>query len=159
MSKIDDFQKPVTIEQNTGGGNYPEEGWEEVTIKTAKYELVGQDEKLVLKLTFEDYAEHLNLSVWATFGRDGDEFIITQLFQQANAIVSIQNVPGKKPLIVLERDPMKLIGKKINVFFYKMWNYSSDNDKWYNSTRAYKYAPAIQLKTIQKYNSIYCKGC
>ena len=61
-------------------------GWKTVTVKTAKY---GDWEgKKFLDLTFESYPDTLNDRVYATTGKNGEEFAIGQVFRFANAGIS-----------------------------------------------------------------------
>tara|TARA_R100000656_G_C3940093_1_gene126565 strand:- start:285 stop:854 length:570 start_codon:yes stop_codon:yes gene_type:complete len=100
-------------------------GWHELTISSAKYDTwVSRDgkEKRVIDLNFEGYPEKRRLRMFAVNNKEtGEEFKIANLFRFANAgILGVLKDPtGKKPVIQYDDEAENLIGKRINVFFYK----------------------------------------
>ena len=100
-------------------------GWHELTISSAKYDTwTSKDgkEKRVIDLNFEGYPEKRRLRMFAVSNKEtGEEFKIANLFRFANAgILGVLKDPtGKKPVIQYDDEAENLVGKRINVFFYK----------------------------------------
>ena len=112
-----------TMTVPTGGGLYTE-GWHELKITKAEYGIWKgpKGEKRYIDLWFEKYPENSNLRVYEAKNKEtGEEFKIAKLFRYANAgIMDVLKDPtGKNPVIQYDDDASFLIGKSINVFFYK----------------------------------------
>ena len=126
-----------TMTVPTGGGLYTV-GWHELKITKAEYGIwksSGGDGKRYIDLWFEKYPDNSNLRIYETKNKTtGEEFKIAGLFRYANAgIMDVLKDPtGKKPVIQYDDEASGLIGKNINVYFYKETktgnNYTRMND-------------------------------
>ena len=100
-------------------------GWHELTINKAEDGMWTSQagvEKKYIELYFEGYPESMNLRMYEVFNKEThEEFKIANLFRYANAgILGVLKDPtGKKPVIQYDDEPINLVGKTINVFFYK----------------------------------------
>jgi len=106
-----------TISIGEVGSNY-DAGWHELTIRAAKYG--KHQDSAYLDVWFEDYPENFNMRTWAkTSDKNQEEWCIARLFRFANAgIVEALEEDGKKRA-TLNDDAEQLIGKKINILFFK----------------------------------------
>ena len=98
-------------------------GWKTVTVKNAKY---GDWEgKKFLDMTFDGYPDTLNARVYATVGKNGEEFAIGQVFRFANAGISggLDGTDGST-VLKIDDNPDNLKGKRLNAYFYKDGQYS-----------------------------------
>ena len=131
-------------------------GWKIVTVSGAEYG--DWNGTKYLDVTFEGYPETLNARVYAATGKNGEEFAIGQVFRFANAGISggLEG-PDGNVLMKLDDEPSNLIGKHVNVYFYKDGEYSrvlkqfaptvfhnevegfNDNDVTYWKEKAEKY--------------------
>ena len=100
-------------------------GWHEVTISKAEdgtwTSQAGVDKKYI-DLYFGEYSENMNVRIFEITNKEtGEEFKIANLFRYANAgILGVLKDPtGKKPVIQYDDEAENLIGKRLNVFFYK----------------------------------------
>ena len=93
-------------------------GWHELTIATAKYG--RSNDTPVLDITFEGYPDNFNMRTWAKHNdKTNEEWRIARLFRFANAgITEVLEEDGKKR-IALNDDADQLVGKKLNILFYK----------------------------------------
>ena len=93
-------------------------GWHELTVATAKYG--KSNDTPVLDITFEGYPDNFNMRTWAKHNeKTNEEWRIARLFRFANAgITEVLEEDGKKR-IALNDDADQLVGKKLNVLFYK----------------------------------------
>jgi hypothetical protein len=108
-----------TITIGEVGSNY-EAGWHELTIRTAKYG--KHDESPYIDVWFEDYPDNFNMRTWAKTSDNGEEWCVARLFRFANAgIVEALDEGGQKRA-TLNDDAEQLIGKKINILFFKELN-------------------------------------
>tara|TARA_Y100000310_G_scaffold263118_1_gene273115 strand:- start:63 stop:626 length:564 start_codon:yes stop_codon:yes gene_type:complete len=112
-----------TMPMSTGTGLY-NEGWHEVTIRTAVQSVwKGPDSsKTYIDLWFEDYADNMKLRVFETRNREtNEEFKLVNLFRYAMAgiIDKLDDPTGKKPILQYDDDVQNLVGTRINVFVYK----------------------------------------
>ena len=112
-----------TLTIKSGGGGGFTEGWNHVTISSAKY---GEWEgKKYIDVHFDGFPETLNMRVYAKEGKDGEEFAIGQMYRFANAgITSGLEGPDGTKVIKMDDSAEALIGKKMNVYFYKDGKYS-----------------------------------
>ena len=98
-------------------------GWKTVVIsgaKRGKYE--GGDGKKYLDVFFEGYPETIKLRVHQKFNKTTkEEFNISNLFRYANAGIeeASKTDDGSEVMVEINTDPVSLIGKKLNVYFYK----------------------------------------
>ena len=112
-----------TITIKAGGGGGFSEGWNQVTISSAKY---GEWEgKKFIDVHFEGYPETLNMRVYAKEGKNGEEFAIGNIFRFANAGISdgLEGADGNT-VVKLNDDAEELIGKQLNIYLYKDGKYS-----------------------------------
>jgi hypothetical protein len=145
-----------TITIKAGGGGGFSEGWNQVTISSAKY---GEWEgKKFIDVHFEGYPETLNMRVYAKKGKDGEEFAIGRLFRFANAGITeaLESDDGTK-VVKLNDSADELKGKGLNIYLYPDGEYKrilgqpaptvfensiekfNDNDVEYWKGRAEKY--------------------
>ena len=112
--------RTLTVKQSKGEfvDKFPP-GWHTLTISEAEYGEFNDSKYITFK--FAEYAEeNINCRIWAKSGKEGEEFAIGRLFRFANA--GIQNVSKSDEgdaIITIDDSPNQLIGKKINVYFYK----------------------------------------
>ena len=108
-----------TITIGEVGSNY-EAGWHELTIRTAKYG--KHDDSPYIDVWFEDYPDNFNMRTWAKTSENGEEWCIARLFRFANAgIVEALDEGGQKRA-TLNDDAEQLVGKRINILFFKEQN-------------------------------------
>ena len=105
------------------GGDFVDKfppGWHTLTIFKAEY---GDfQESRFIDLWFKEYEDTPKLScrVWAKKGKTGEEFAIGRLFRFANAgIQKVSKSDEGDAILTIDDSPSQLLGKKINVFFYK----------------------------------------
>ena len=113
--------RTLTVKQGKKGefvDKFPP-GWHTLTISEAEYGEFNGTKFISFK--FSEYADNnINCRIWAKSGENGEEFAIGRLFRFANA--GIQNVSKSAEgdaIITIDDSPSQLIGKKINVYFYK----------------------------------------
>ena len=112
-----------TMAVNSGGGKF-EDGWHELTITHAKYGVYkqGDNDKRYVTLNFDGYPDNMDLRIYEVVNKKtGEEFKVSNLFKYANAgIMGVLKDPtGKKPVIQYDDEAENLVGKRLNVFFYK----------------------------------------
>jgi hypothetical protein len=113
-----------TMSATSGGGNKFDDGWHELTIASASYGIykATTGDKKYVALKFEGYPDNMDLRVYEVFNKTtNEEFKVANLFKHANAgILGVLKDPtGKKPVIQYDDEANNLIGKKVNVLFYK----------------------------------------
>ena len=113
--------RTLTIKKSNGAKFSP--GWKTVEIIKAVYG--DYNGTKYVDCYFKDYPDSLNLRIYAKQGKDGEEFAIGRLFRFANAgITEVLNGPNGENVVKIDDSPASLIGKSINVFFYKDGDYS-----------------------------------
>ena len=113
--------RTLTIKKNNGSKFSP--GWKQVEIIKAVYG--DYNGTKYVDCYFKDYPDSLNLRIYAKQGQDGEEFAIGRLFRFANAgITEVLNGPNGDNVVKIDDSPASLIGKQINVYFYKDGDYS-----------------------------------
>ena len=114
--------RTMTIKSG-GGNNLYSTGWHELIVSKAKYgEWNGTK---CLDIYFNDYPENFNMRVYAKTGSDGEEFAIGQVYRFANAgISSALDGPDGTKVVKMDDSEEALIGKEMNVYFYKDGKYS-----------------------------------
>ena len=106
-----------TLTIKSGGGGGFTEGWNHVTISSAKY---GEWEgKKYIDVHFDGFPETLNMRVYAKKGKDGEEFAIGRLFRFANAGITeaLESDDGTK-VVKLDDSAEQLKGKELNIYLY-----------------------------------------
>ena len=127
-----------TMTVPTGGGLYTV-GWHELKITKAEYGIwksSGGDGKRYIDLWFEKYSDNSNLRIYETKNKTtGEEFKIAGLFRYANAgIMDVLKDPtGKNPVIQYDDEASNLVGKAINVYFYKETKTGNNYTRMYDS--------------------------
>tara|TARA_R100000278_G_scaffold123151_1_gene111550 strand:+ start:669 stop:1193 length:525 start_codon:yes stop_codon:yes gene_type:complete len=106
-----------------GGNNQYSTGWHELVVSKAKYgEWNGTK---CIDIYFDEYPDNFNMRVYAKTGSDGEEFAIGQIYRFANAgISSALEGPDGTKVVKMDDSEEALIGKKMNVYFYKDGKYS-----------------------------------
>ena len=114
--------RTLTIKSG-GGNNIYSTGWHELIVSKAKYDEWNGSK--CIDVYFDEYPENFNMRIYAKTGQDGEEFAIGQLFRFANAgISSALEGPDGTKVVKMDDSPEALIGKKMNVYFYKDGKYS-----------------------------------
>ena len=109
----------------SGGEGKFDDGWHELTIATSEYGIYkasNGEEKRYLDITFEGYPDNLNLRTYEVFNKTtNEEFKIANIFKYANAgiLAVLKDPTGKKPVIQYDDEASGLVGRSINIFFYK----------------------------------------
>ena len=130
--------RTLTVKQ---GGSIWTTGWHELTVSTAKYG--DYNGSKFLELGFKDYPDNFTLRIYAKVGKDGEEFAIGNVYRFANAgITEVLEGTGKDKVVKLDDSAEQMVGKQLNVFFYKDGEY----------TRAYSsVAPTIFENAIDTF--------
>ena len=114
--------RTMTIKSG-GGNNQYSTGWHELVVSKAKYS--DWNGTKCIDIHFADYPDNFNMRVYAKNGTDGEEFAIGQVYRFANAgISSALEGPDGTKVVKLDDSEDALIGKKMNVYFYKDGKYS-----------------------------------
>ena len=93
-------------------------GWHELVISGAKYGKANDTP--VLDITFEGYPENFNMRTWAKHNeKTNEEWRIARLFRFANAGIGEILEEGGKRRLALDDSAEALVGKHINILFYK----------------------------------------
>ena len=113
-----------TMSATSGGDGKFDDGWHELTIANATYGTykAPTGDKRYITLNFEGYPDNMDLRIYEVFNKTtNEEFKIANLFKYANAGILnvLQDPTGKKPVIQYDDEASGLIGKKVNVLFYK----------------------------------------
>ena len=118
------MSRTLSIKHGSRGAGDWASGWHLVTIHSAKY---GDWEgNKFLNLTFKDYPENFNLRLYAKIGTNGEEFVIGNLFRFANAGIEevLDDGSVDTTVVKINDDPHNLVGKEINVLFFKKGEYT-----------------------------------
>ena len=96
-------------------------GWKEVTIVGAKRGQYENGGTKYIDITFEDYPENVKLRAHQKFNKTTkEEFVVLSIFRNANAgVKEVAQSEDGEFRVEIEDDPVNLIGKKLNVYFYK----------------------------------------
>ena len=114
--------RTMTIKSG-GGNNQYSTGWHELVVSKAKYN--DWNGTKCIDIHFADYPDNFNMRIYAKNGTDGEEFAIGQVYRFANAgISSALEGPDGTKVVKLDDSEDALIGKKMNVYFYKDGKYS-----------------------------------
>lgn len=113
-----------TMSATSGGDGKFDDGWHELTIANATYGTykAPTGDKRYITLNFEGYPDNMDLRIYEVFNKTtNEEFKVANLFKYANAGILnvLQDPTGKKPVIQYDDEASGLIGKKVNVLFYK----------------------------------------
>lgn len=110
----------TTVKQ--GGGTDYSLGFHTVKIASAIKD--SYNESPYYQLTFEGYPENFNLRIYEV--TDGENWRIAQLYRFANAGITgaLEDSGGGEIIIKIDDNPNHLIGKELNVFFYKDGDYT-----------------------------------
>ena len=108
----------ITLKESSGG-SYPE-GWKGVTV--SKAEKGDYNGSLFYDLWFKDHPDNLKCRVWEAKNKDGEEFSIANLFRYSNPEILEEGEADGKKSIKIDDSPMALVGKNLQVLFYKNGN-------------------------------------
>ena len=113
-----------TMSATSGGDGKFDDGWHELTIANATYGTykAPTGDKRYITLNFEGYPDNMDLRIYEVFNKTtNEEFKVANLFKYANAGILnvLQDPTGKKPVIQYDDEASGLVGKKVNVLFYK----------------------------------------
>jgi|TARA_Y100000310_G_scaffold246914_1_gene252375 hypothetical protein len=112
--------RTLTVKQS--GSNWAT-GWHTLTVSTAKYGTYNESK--FLELGFQDYPDNFTLRIYAKIGKDGEEFAIGNVFRFANAgIQEVLEGTGGNKVVKLDDSAEQMVGKALNVFFYKDGEYT-----------------------------------
>ena len=114
--------RTMTIKSGSKNNQYST-GWHELIVSKAKYG--DWNGTKCIDIYFDEYPDNFNMRVYAKTGTDGEEFAIGQIYRFANAGISssLEGPDGTK-VVKLDDSEDALIGKKMNVYFYKDGKYS-----------------------------------
>ena len=95
------------------------DGWHEITISEAEYG--DWNDTKYIDIFFEDYPDTFKLRTFEMHNKEThEEFVVAKLFKFANAgIIDLIKSPDGKEALQYDDDVKHLIGKHINVLFYK----------------------------------------
>ena len=121
-------------------------GWKEVTIVGAKRGQYDNEGTKYVDITFEDYPENEKLRAHQKFNKTTkEEFVVLSIFRNANAgVKEVAQSEDGEFRVEIEDDPVNLIGKKLNVYFYK-------NAKGYTDISD-RTVPTVFKNALDEYN-------
>ena len=142
--------RTMTIKTGSGNNQYST-GWHELVVSKAKYgEWNGTK---CIDIWFNEYPENFNMRVYAKTGTDGEEFAIGQIYRFANAgISSALEGPDGSKVVKMDDSEEALLGKKMNVYFYKDGKYS----RMLSKTAPTEFTNAVETFSADDVN--YWKG-
>ena len=112
--------RTLTIKKGGGGNFHP--GWNTTTITRAEYGTYNGSK--FIDVWFDGYPESLNMRIYETRNKDGEEFAVGQLFRFANAgIVEGLEGPDGNMVVKLSDEPENLNGCTLNIYLYKDGDY------------------------------------
>jgi hypothetical protein len=112
--------RTLTIKKG-GGGNF-HSGWNTATVQRAEYGVYNGSK--FIDVWFDGYPESLNMRIYETRNKDGEEFAVGQLFRFANAgIVEGLEGPDGNMVVKLSDEPENLNGCTLNIYLYKDGDY------------------------------------
>jgi len=147
--------RTITINDVSGEGILYRSGWKTLTIRTAKYGKQDSGNPFI-DIWFENYPDNFNHRTWAQTGDNGEEWCIARLFRYANAgIVDALDEDGQKRA-TLNDDAEQLIGKTINILFYK----DDPDAKGVEYGRAYLVpAPTVFTNVVDTFTEAKVAAC
>ena len=107
-----------TMSHSSGSGKWTA-GWHTLTINKAEYG--DWNGKRYIDTFFDGYPETFKLRTFENFNKEThEEFVIARLFKFANAgVIDLIKSPDGKEALQYDDDAKHLVGKSINVLFYK----------------------------------------
>ena len=112
--------RTLTVKQ---GGSIWTTGWHTLTVSTAKYG--DYNGSKFLEIGFKDYPDNFTLRIYAKVGKDGEEFVIGNVYRFANAgITEVLEGTGGDKVVKLDDSAKQMIDKQLNIFFYKDGDYT-----------------------------------
>ena len=107
--------RTLTVKQ---GGSVWTTGWHTLTVTAAKYGTYNESK--FLELGFKDYPDNFTLRIYAKKGKDGEEFVIGNVFRFANAgIAEVLEGTGGDKVVKIDDSAEQMVDKSLNIFFYK----------------------------------------
>ena len=96
-------------------------GWKEVTIVGAKRGQYDNGGTKYIDITFDGYPESVKLRAHQKFNKKtNEEFVVLNIFRNANAgVKEVAESEDGEFRVEIDDTPANLIGKKLNVYFYK----------------------------------------
>ena len=114
--------RTITIKPG-GGNNQYATGWHKLVVSKAKYS--DWNGTKCIDIYFDEYPENFNMRVYAKNSQEGEEFAIGQIYRFANAgISSALEGPDGTKVVKMDDSEEALLGKEMNVYFYKDGKYS-----------------------------------
>ena len=139
----------ITIKKNASYADFTE-GWKSLVIsgaKKGKYD-TGNKGKYI-DIWFEGYPETVKLRAHAKVRKDtGEEFCIHNIFLNANAGIVEVSESEEENRVKIDIDPTLLIGKELQVFFYK--NAKGYTDVSDNTAPAVPFENAVEKWTEER---------
>ena len=112
--------RTLTVKQ---GGSLWSTGWHTLTVSTAKYG--DYNGSKFLEIGFKDYPDNFTLRIYAKVGKDGEEFVIGNVFRFANAgITEVLEGTGGDRVVKIDDSAEQIVNKQLNIFFYKDGDYT-----------------------------------
>jgi len=140
--------RTLTVKQ---GGSSWSTGWHTLTITTAKYGTYNESK--FLEIGFKDYPDNFTLRIYAKVGKDGEEFVIGNVFRFANAgITEVLEGTGGDKVAKIDDSAEQMVGKELNILFYKDGDYT----RAYSSVAPVPFENAID--TFTEKDVEYWKG-
>ena len=97
-------------------------GWKTLTVVAAKKGKYDSGEgKKYIDITFDGYPESVKLRAHQKFNKKtNEEFVVLNIFRNANAgVKEVAQSEDGEFRVEIDDSPENLIGKKLNVYFYK----------------------------------------
>ena len=105
------------------GGSLWTTGWHTLTVTTAKYGTYNESK--FLEIGFKDYPDNFTLRIYAKVGKDGEEFVIGNVYRFANAgITEVLEGTGGDKVVKIDDSAEQMVNKQLNIFFYKDGDYT-----------------------------------
>ena len=112
--------RTLTVKQ---GGSLWGTGWHTLTVSTAKYG--DYNGSKFLEIGFKDYPDNFTLRIYAKVGKDGEEFVIGNVFRFANAgITEVLEGTGGDKVAKIDDSAEQMVNRQLNVLFYKDGDYT-----------------------------------
>ena len=139
----------ITIKKNASYADFTE-GWKSLVIsgaKKGKYDTGNQGK--YIDIWFEGYPETVKLRAHAKIRKDtGEEFCIHNIFLNSNAGIVEVSEGEEENRVKIDIDPTLLIGKELQVFFYK--NAKGYTDVSDNTAPAVPFENAVEKWTEER---------
>ena len=110
----------ITMNVKQGGNGNFSEGWQKVTVKSARYGQLDNGAKYI-DVFFNDYPDSFNMRMYAKTSKAGEEFAIANLFRFANAgIMEVADGANHGDKVVkIDDTATNLVEKTFWIYLYK----------------------------------------